>query len=114
MIRSLGYVTVPTPGTRVRATVNAAVPATRIGAQAVLFQALPDNTDIIYVGEANMNTSTGIGVLGIIAAPADPTLGPFPSWGATLPVGAAGLNMADLYIDAVSADDGVVVSYTQG
>lgn len=114
MDASLGYVTVPTPGTPVRATINNTDPTLRVGAQSITFQALPGNTGIVYVGRRDMDTSTGVGVLGLIPAPSDPTTGPFPSWAVSLPVIAAGLNVADHYIDAAEATDGVVVAYTQG
>lgn len=115
MVKSLGYVTVAAAGTPVRATNNQADPTLRIGAQSVLFQALPGNGGIVYIGQgAAFDPATGVGVLGIIPAPADPTSGPFPSFVVSIPVPAAGLNAADFYVDASGNDNGVLVSYTQG
>lgn len=116
MVKSLGYVTVTAAGTPVRATVNQPDPALRIGAQAVLFQALPGNAGIVYVGlgGTTMDPTTGTGIVGIVPAPADPTSGPFPSVVISIPVMAAGLNVADFYLDASGNGNGVLVSYTQG
>lgn len=114
MVDSLGYVTVTTPGTLVRATVNEPDPTRRIGVQAILFQALPTNAGVVYYGLAGMNRTTGVNVLGILPAPSDPTTGPFPSASPSLPLSAAGLNAADFYVDADSGSDGVLVVYTQG
>ena len=107
-----GYVPCTT-GVNVRATVNVADPTNRIGAQAVLVQAKPGNTAAIYIGLASMDISTGVGVLGVIPAHADPTTGPFPSWTASQPNQMAGLNVADYYVQGTTGD-GVIVSYTQG
>ena len=114
MIRSLGYVTVPTPGTPVQATSNFPNEALRLAAQAIVFQALPGNAGLIYIGAKNMDKTTGANVYGIIPAPTDATNGPFPSWSASVPVVAAGLSASEFYIDAGSANDGVVISITAG
>lgn len=112
MIASLGYVTVTTAGTPVRATANAADPTARIGAQAILVQGLPANTGLIYVGLVGMNKSTGVGVLGIIGAVTSPA-GP-GSWGGAMPNAFTGFNVADLYLDATVSGDKALVTYTQG
>lgn len=114
MVRSLGYVSVAAAGTPVRATNNETDPAARIGAQAVLFQALPANAGPIYIGLAGMDKTTGVGVLAILPGPTDPATGPFPSFSPAQPLSAAAFNMADFYVDADNNDDGVVISYTQG
>lgn len=112
-IKSLGYVTLGSPPTLIRATVNETDPTLRVPCQGLLFQALPGNVGTIYVGTASMNTTTGVGVLGVIPAPTDPTTGPFPSFSPGIPVIPAALNAADFYINGANADDGVVVSIVQ-
>ena len=107
-----GYVPCST-GSNVRVTVNQPDPNARIGAQAVLFQAGPATTGVIYVGLFGMDTTTGVGVLGVIAAPADPTTGPFPSFTVSQPDQMAGLNVADYYVNGADGNS-VIVSYTQG
>ncbi len=107
-----GYVPCAT-GSNIRATVNLADPTARVGAQAVLFQAHPANAAVVYIGLANMDVSTGVGVLGVISAAGDPATGPFPAWGATQPMAFAGLNVADYYVNGATSDK-VIVSYTQG
>ena len=114
MIGSLGYVTVPVPGTPVRATFNRADPALPLGAQTVSFETLPDNTGLIYIGLPGMNAGTGVNVLAVLPAPADPTSGPFPAFAPSIPVIPAGMNAADFYIDASQAGDGVVIAYSVG
>lgn len=113
MIRSLGYVTVPTPGTPVRATANETDPTKRLPAQAVSFQVRASNTDLVYIGVAGMNKTTGVGVLAQLAAPADATTGPFPSYSPSIPNIPAGLNINDLWVDAEQANEGVVVGVAQ-
>lgn len=111
MIKSLGYVTVTTAGTPVRATINQADPTARIGAQTVYFSAMPSNVGAMYVGTAGMNRTTGVGVVGIIGTPTT-ELG--QSFNPSLPTLPAGLNVADFYIDADDNNAVCLVSYTQG
>jgi hypothetical protein len=111
MLSSLGYVAVPTPGTPVRATVNAPDPTARVGAQTIYFQAKSDNSGVMYVGTLGMDKTTGVGVVGFIGVPASESI---PTFEPSLPTLPAGLNVADYYIDADDADDVCLVSYTQG
>jgi hypothetical protein len=111
MVQSLGYITCT--GSNVRATANQADPTARVGAQALLFQAHPDNAAPVYIGLSGMNTATGAQVLGVIPAPGDPTTGPYPSFSPSQPVLPAGLNAADFYVNGADGDF-VIVSYAQG
>ena len=111
MVRDVnGYVAMT--GANVRATANLPDPTARVGCQAIMFQAAPANTVAIYVGLKDMDTSTGVGVLGVIPAPADPTTGPYPSLTISQPNAMAGLNLADHYLNGASGN--VIVAYTQG
>lgn len=113
MVRDVnGYVACVT-GSNVRATANLTDPTARVGAQAVLFQAHPDNAAIVYVGLYGMDPTTGVGVLGVLAAPTDAVAGPFPSFTAAQPVQAAGLNVNDFYVRGTTGDS-VIVSYSLG
>jgi hypothetical protein len=113
MVRDVnGYVACVT-GTPVQVTTNLSDAPLRIAAQSVLFQAHPDNTGVVYVGLAGMDPATGVGVLGIIPAPADPTTGPFPSFTTAQPVLPASLNVADFYVEGTTGDS-VLVSYAAG
>ena len=114
MVGSLGYVTVTTAGTPVRATVNAPTPSQRLGIQSITFQVLPANAGLIYYGRAGMDKSTGVGVLGILPKPASATTGPFEEATISIPVAPAALNAADFYVDATSSGDKVLVRYTVG
>lgn len=114
MIGSLGAVLVTTPGTPVRATANEEDPTARVAAQTVRFQVLPTNTGKVTIGLGSMYTGgtvAGENVLHVLPPPADPTAGPFTEYEATIHNVPSGLNVADFYIDAEIAQDGVVVSY---
>ncbi len=113
-VLSYGYVLVAAAGTPARLTANAAVPGDRVGAQSVMVQALPGNAGLVYVGLGGMNKTTGVNVLAILPKPASATTGPFPSVTFSEPTIPAGFNLADLYIDAGTNNDGVVVSITRG
>ena len=113
MIRSLGVVTVPSPGTAVRATSNETDPAARVGAQTIRVQAVHSNTGRIYVGLRNIESSpTGFGtqMLAILPAPSHAVTGTFHAYEATVPNVPAGLNAADFWIDADQATDGALIS----
>jgi hypothetical protein len=58
-----------------------------------------------------MDKSTGAHVYAIIPAPVSVTDGPFSDFTATVRGASAGFNVADFYVDADQAGDGVVVSY---
>lgn len=111
MVKSLGYVTVTAPGTPVRATVNEQDPTLRVGAQAMLVQAKPDNTGVLYVGTAGMDKATGVGVIGFVGVPASESA---PSFSVGLPTSATGLSASDYYLDGDDAGDVALVTITQG
>lgn len=110
-LHSLGQVTVPTPGTPVQATINQGSPQTRIPCFAMMFQALPSNVGTVYIGLLGLNRSTFAQVLAILVAP---TVTSTPSYSAAAPNVPGAFNLADIYIDAESAQDGVLVTYIAG
>lgn len=111
MTRTLGKIAVAAAGTPVRLTSELEDPTQRVGAQAILVQALPGNTGLIYFQQGSAEDRTTLNtVIAILPAPLDPDNGPFPSFTLALPVIAAGLNVADYYIDASSSTDGVLVT----
>jgi hypothetical protein len=116
-IRSLGYVTVPTPGTPVPATANLTDPTVPLSVQAIRFQVLPGNTGVVRIGLTGMDdspTAAGENVLAHLPAPAHATTGPFAAYEARVTDAPAGLNAAQFAVDADQADDGVVVSVVIG
>lgn len=113
MLKSLGYVTVATAGTIKRLTNNESTPATRYPAHSFTVEALPSNTGKLYIGLANMNTSSGVGVLAILSAPASATTGPFASYTFIAPEAPAGVNCADIWLDVQVNGEGAVVSVTE-
>lgn len=110
--QSLGLVSVATAGTEVRATSTQSDPTARIGVQAVQFQVRPANTGLIYIGTADLDKSTGAGVLAVLPAPASATTGAFASASFSEVNAPAGMNVADFYLDSTVNGDGVFVSYT--
>lgn len=112
MIQSLGYVVVATPGTPVRATVNQADPAERRPAQTIRFQALPDNSGVVYIGLQGLDTAgTGEGTQVLAILPAPTAESPMVAYEASVHTIPNGLNAADFYVDG-SAGEGVIVSVT--
>ncbi|HKT90080.1 MAG TPA: hypothetical protein VJQ59_16665 [Candidatus Sulfotelmatobacter sp.] len=105
---SLGAITVTLPGTRVRLTANQIDPNKRIGAEALLVQAISNpihvNTGRVYVYD-NLSSSAPLATLAV------PTINSIPSASATTPGAPGALNVADYYIDADNAGDGVNPSY---
>ena len=103
--RSLGKITVPAPGTPVRLTADPALTCARIRIQDVIGQ-----TGRLFLGVAGMDKSTGAGLIKEF----------WPTGGGggiadeiTLdsPDGTNALRLADYYIDANIAGEGVIVSY---
>lgn len=93
------------------------ISSTRQPFQSVLIQALPNNASRIVVGSdntvragANAATDPSGTVLAIIGAPSANTATP-PSANGGNPVAPAAFNLQDLWLDAVSSNDGVIVSF---
>ncbi len=95
----LGKVTVPTPGTPV-----ALYNGTDRYANAVVIQARPTNAGKVYVGDQSLNKSAENYGAGLTAGQS-----------MTIGVGGSsnGVNPATIYVDADTANDGVLVSVIQ-
>ncbi len=102
-VTPLGKVTVTTAGTPVRVT------STRTGAQAILVQAVSTNTGKIYVGNSSLNKSTLAGVYFVIPAASASDI---PSFEFSIPLSPAGLNAADIYLDADNNGEAAIVTIT--
>ena len=110
MISALGAVTVPTPGTPVRATINRADPSKPIPCHGIMFEALPANTGFVYIGQQNMNRSTLEGVYAVIPVPSTNIL---PSFSTALTLAPNGLGAHLFWVDADNPTDGVLVTFLQ-
>ena len=111
MFISLGFVTVPNPGTPVSVTVNGDDPAANPGnlthVQSIIIEALAGNTGKVYVGNSpTFNKTTGVGVIGIIVAPSSV----LPSWAAASPGGQNAIALNQIYIDTDNPGEGALVS----
>lgn len=111
MWRALGKVAIPTAGTFIRATANQSDPVARFPAHAVLFQQVPGNTGKIYIADREFaSTSTGLGVLAVLAIP---TANVLPSASATVTYAPAGFNLADYWISSEVNNEDCLVSAIQ-
>lgn len=116
---SLGKVTCPAAATPVRATVNRTDPTARVGVQGFMVQALPANTGKVYVflGGAQFtgdHRTSLTGALFEVPAPSSATTGPFPTGSIGLQAEAAGINMADIFIQTDVNGDGAIICATIG
>lgn len=107
MIQALGKVTVTTPGTPVALTINQTRPVARLAVHALLVQALSTNIGKLYLGTAALNKSTLAGVYAVLAIP---TVNLIPTFSAALTLAPAGIQIQDMYLDADTAGEGVLVT----
>lgn len=99
-LRSFGKITVTTAGTPVQ------VSSTRAGVQSITVFALAGNSGTnIYIGNSAMNKSTLAGVYAIVAKGNNMPI--------EIPMAPAGLNAADIYLDADTSNDAALVVGTE-
>lgn len=106
MIHSLGKISA-IPGTPVKVTNNQASPNTHLACGSIMIQTLSSSTGKVYVGLANMDKTTGVGVIAVLPIP---TVNSIPAFSAGNPTAQAGINANELYIDGESTSDGVIAS----
>ena len=109
IVDTKGFVAAVT-GSSVRATANLPDPTKHIGVQSIIIQPHPSNAAIAYVGTVDMNTTTGVGVWGVIPKPASATTGPFAGVQVVQYEAPAGLNLADVYINGATSDKFIVTA----
>lgn len=102
-----GKVTVPTPGTPVRASAAYTDPAKHVACHGIMFQTLPSNTGKIYIGRANMNKAAFTGLFAMLVAPSASQL---PNFSAAITQAPNALGVEEFYIDADVAGEGVIVT----
>lgn len=106
-----GAVRVPTPGTPVQITApstgsgNAGDPYNIHG---VMFQALPTNTGLIYIGGQGLVAATFAQVAALLPVP---TTNFLPAFSTSLTIAPNALNLTQFWIDAEIATDGVLVTW---
>lgn len=104
-------VRVTAAGTPVRVTSGYADPSNHISIHGVMFQALPTNTGLIYVGAAEeIVRATFAQVRAILGIPTDNFI---PTFSAALTIAPNGLALEQFWIDADVSTDGVLVTYLQ-
>ena len=107
MISSVGKFTVTTPGTLVRLTSGQTTPAAKYSCHAIMVQALPANVGKVYIGTSAMSRAALTGLYAILPLPSTTSI---PVFTAALTLAPNSLNLADLFIDADNANDGVIVT----
>jgi hypothetical protein len=95
---SLGKVTIASGGTP-QAITTSNQPGTR---GKIVLTPFPGNAAVVYVGLEGMNTSTGVGVLGVIGKA--PTTGQYPSLEIAVPLAQGGVSAKAIYIDGTTND----------
>jgi hypothetical protein len=104
IINSLGRINVPTPGTPIPLTANAAITASK-----VFVQAIPGLTGKTYLGAASMTKSTLAGVARILSP--NSTGGFSENFFLESQDGADSIRLKDYAIDADVAGEGLLVTY---
>lgn len=105
LVKSLGRTVVLTPGTKVALTMPAGIlPGT---AHALIIEALPTNVGKVYVGESTLVRATFVGVIVVLPIP---TANSIPTFSMAVTQAANAIRVTDFYIDADTANDGVVCS----
>lgn len=105
---SLGRVLVTAAGTPARVTANEADPSANYPVHGLLIQALTSNTGVVYVGAADMDTSTLAGVYAVLGIPG--STGAPPVFSATITQAANGINLDDLWLDVSVSGEGALIS----
>ena len=107
MIRPVARLVVAVPGTLVRATSQEADPDKHIAIHGVMFQALPTNVGIVYIGTSALVRATFTNCFAYLPVP---TTNQAPTFSAALTIAPNGLALGQYYIDADNAGDGVLVT----
>lgn len=110
MIQPIGKLVVATPGTLIGATSTLQHPTKVFPIHGVMFQALPTNVGLVYIGRASMNRSTLEDVFAILPIPTSNVL---PTFSVALTISPNGLVLNEFYIDADEASDGALCSILQ-
>ncbi len=108
MIGAVGKVPVTVPGTPVPAYGTLSAREYNQGVHGVMFQALPANVGLVYIGASNMNKSTLVGVYAVLAIP---TTNSKPSFSVAQTISPNGLSLKEFFIDADQAGEGALVTF---
>jgi len=72
---------------------------------AVMFQVLPSNTGKVYIGKANMDVATMVGVLCTLGVP---TASLIPNFSLAITIAPNALNLGDFWVSSDNAGEGVL------
>lgn len=110
MIRAYATIRVTTPGSPIRVTYAEPDPNKYFHVHGVMFEVLPTNVGVIYIGDQTLNQAA---LTGIFAALAVPTKNSLPYFQAANTLAPGAIQLRDFYIDAAMAGDGVFVTYLE-
>lgn len=107
-LRSLGKVTVTVAGTPISLLAVLQAAGLRFRSyHAAHLQALDTNAGKVYIGTSTMVKATRAGCIHVLAAPAS---GNIPSFGMALIGSAAGIDISEVYLDADTSGEGVLLT----
>jgi len=75
--------------------------------QAALFQAWTLNTGKVWIGNATMNKTTGVGMAAVLVAPSATSI---PSFGASNHLAPAGIDLSGLFLDVDTNGEGPILT----
>lgn len=104
-LHALGQTLVAVAGTPKQLQVPATINPPSV--HAFIIEALPSNLGKIYIGLAGLNKATMVGVLCILPVP---SINLLPTFSMAVSAGANPLNLRDLWFDADTSGEGVIVS----
>lgn len=108
MLRPLGKVTITVAGTKLPIQTVLTAAGLKFGSyHAAHFQALDTNTGKVYIGTSTMVAATRVGCIHVLAAPAS---GVIPSFGMALQGAAAGIDIAEVFLDVDTNGEGVLLT----
>lgn len=114
MIAPMGAIVVPASGTPVHVIDELTPPPANLPANrsihGVMFQALPQNTGIVYVGRG-ANMIRVLPYTAVMAFLAIPTVNFLPTFSAALTIAPNGLALQDFWLDVDVSGDGALVTY---
>lgn len=113
MFKVVGKITVTTAGTPIQLSAQTLV-QTALGSphlktvQAVLLQAIPSNTGLVYIGNSGLTKATYVGCGYVLGIPVAGTTA--PAWGTAQNAQAAGVDLSEIYLDVGTSGEGVLCS----
>jgi len=107
MLQILGPITVPVAGIPVSVVASLPALTRHLKVYAALFQALPANGGKVYIGLPTLDRASLAGVAAVLPVP---TANFLPSFGISLTIAPAGVDLATLYLDVDVNGNGALLT----